>query len=97
MVAVLGAISSKNDELKFCMKGSYFNQDDTIEFLQKLLNFHKHRRLCMFWDNSSIHKGKKVQEFLALEQRIISIENPEYSPEFNGIETLWSCAKKLWR
>jgi hypothetical protein len=28
---------------------------------------------------------------------MISIENPEYSPEFNGIETLWHLSKEKFR
>jgi hypothetical protein len=31
------------------------------------------------------------------QHRIIDIENPEYSPEFNGIETLWHLAKRQFR
>jgi hypothetical protein len=64
MQACMGVISSKTNELKYALKAAYFNSDDTIEFLTQLLNFHRHKKLCIFWDNCSIHTGKKVKEWM---------------------------------
>jgi len=97
MQAVMGAISCYHSNFKFIVKGSYFNAEDTIHFLTKLRNFHRHKRLCIFWDNASIHVGKKVTAWLLTQRNMVSVENPEYSPEFNGIETLWAYAKKRFR
>ena len=85
MVAVMGAITSVKDNFKYITKSGYFNSDDTIEFLRQLLNFHRHRYICMYWDNASIHVGKKVKKWMATKHRIIDIENPQYCPDFNGI------------
>ena len=97
MQAVMGAISSKNNCFKFAMKGNYFNSNDTIEFLTRLKNFHRHRRLCIFWDNCSIHTGKKVNEWMKTQRSLVSVENPPYSPQNNGIEYLWAKTKFEFR
>ena len=90
----MGAISTASSELFFQTKQGYFSQEDTIELLEALLDFHKHRQVAVFWDNASIHKGRRVQEFIDHQPRLTSICNLEYEPELNGIETLWNSTKQ---
>ena len=48
------------------------------------------------WDNSSIHKGKEIEQALR-EAGAKLIYLPPYSPDFNPIENFWSKVKNTLR
>ncbi len=60
------------------------------------MNENKDKKLAIFWDNASIHKSFKTQNFM-LKNNIKSIMNVPYKPEYNAIEMLWGRAKKVFR
>ena len=97
-VAVMGAISAKTGKFIKMYKASYFNQKDTINFVKKILRHHKNRasRVCLFWDNASVHKGEQISDFL-WEKNIMKIQNIQYEPELMGLETIWGTIKKIYR
>ena len=46
-------------------------------------------KICVYWDNSSIHTGSKMRAWLEeVKDRIVTIENIFYHPEYAGVETL---------
>ena len=49
--------------------------------------------ICLYFDNLSVHRSIVIRERLD-ELSIGYIFNPPYSPEFNGIETVFSIFKK---
>lgn len=63
-VCVMAAISSSTKKLFYETKPRHFNSDDTIAFLSRLLQLHRRKKLCIFFDNSSIHVGKKTTAFI---------------------------------
>ena len=58
---------------------------------------HKHKRICVFWDNHGIHVGKRVEAFFKNNYRIAMVCNIPYVPEMNGIETMWAKCKNMFR
>ena len=48
----------------------------------------------MILDNGSIHKSKKIKEFLKKNEEIKLFFLPPYSPEYNPIERFWNWMKK---
>ncbi len=79
------------------LKGTYFNQEDTIAFVQALLVKHPRRNICLFWDNNSTHIGAKTKAYLASERRLMSAVNLEYQPQYNGIEYLFNSVKLYFK
>ena len=56
-VALMAAICSKNARLEKKFKLQYFNSDDVIKLLKKLLRKHKREKVAVFCDNASYHKA----------------------------------------
>lgn len=52
--------------------------------------------LCIYMDNLSVHRSKVIRERLE-ELSIEVIFNPAYSPEFNGIESVFSIFKNKYK
>jgi hypothetical protein len=65
MVAVMGAISSVTNKLFFLTKGGYYNSEDTIDLLKYIHTNHVNKKIAVFFDNSSIHVGKKTKAWMA--------------------------------
>ena len=40
------------------------NQTDTIKLLEIIHKLHKHKKIAIFFDNSSIHNGKRAREWM---------------------------------
>ena len=67
-----------------------------IEFLKSLLKSVKAEKIFLIVDGSSIHKAKKVKEFLARDEvkdRLEIFILPGYSPELNPDEWVWNNVK----
>ena len=61
----MGAICSKNGKIFYTHKfNKRFEQIDTINFIKQIIDKHKKKDICLFWDNASIHVGKDISEFL---------------------------------
>ena len=79
------------------MKTNYFDQWDTIEFLDDLLtNNGGPDKVSVFFDNASIHVVSDVSDYIK-SKRLKAIRNIPYCPEFNGIEVLWAKLKYEFR
>jgi len=48
--------------------------------------------LCIYFDNLSVHRSKHIRERLD-ELSIAYVYSPPYSPDFNGIENVFSIFK----
>jgi len=62
-------------------------------FLEELRAKYFAHDICLYMDNLSVHISKHVKERLD-EMSIPYIYSPIYSPDFNGIESVFSIAKK---
>lgn len=63
----------------------------TVNFLKKLINIYKDKKIFLIWDGASWHKSKEVREFLRTKQgkRFDLFNFPPYTPEFNPQEHVW--------
>ena len=61
-------------------------------FIDELRSRYFYDDICVYFDNLSVHRSKLVRERLD-ELSIPYIFNPPYSPEFNGIESVFPIAK----
>ena len=79
--AMIGAISSVSGKFIYQIKGAYFNQDDIIEFINKIRNetLKRRHKIAVFWDNASIHKSK-VDTAHCKRLGIEKVFNIPYSP-----------------
>ena len=74
-----------------CFKDS-INVSKFKIFIDELRSKYFYDDICIYFDNLSVHRSKLVRERLD-ELSIPYIFNPPYSPEFNGIESVFSIAK----
>lgn len=81
------------------------NGDYTVDFLKKLIKANPGKKIIIFWEGVSYHRGETMQDFLEevngdLEEkdwRITCHLFPAYAPEENPIEAVWLSLKKLLR
>ncbi|WP_426774970.1 IS630 family transposase [Lusitaniella coriacea] len=81
------------------------NSENTVNFLKKLLEHNPNKRIILFWDGASYHKGKVMQEFLSKVNRDLEPKDwritcclfAPYAPEENPIEEVWLSLKTLLR
>ena len=52
--------------------------------------------ICIYMDNLAVHRSRIIKERLD-ELSIAYVYNPPYSPEFNGIETVFSIFKTRFK
>lgn len=64
-----------------------------ILFLTQLRQRFKRKELAIILDNYSIHKSKKVFEYLKRFPMIHLYYLPKYSPEYNPVERIWGWIK----
>jgi transposase len=93
---VVAAISTKQNLIFSKYKKGYFNSEDMIKFIRFLKRQNAGKKIALFLDNCSIHKSKKVKEYLAY-SKIPFVYNLAYAPRFNGIERLWAQMKLKFR
>lgn len=90
---VIGALSLKTRRL-YWKQADKGNSETFIAFLYQLRQSFPNVLIILIADNSSIHKSKKVENFLKRNPLIkIKLLTP-YSPEYNPIERLWLWLKK---
>ena len=68
------------------------NIDKFKIFLDELRNRYFLDDICIYFDNLSVHRSHQVRDRMDL-LGIAYVYGPSYSPEFNGIEYLFSIAK----
>src|SRR5215469_1575500 len=94
-VKMISAISSKG-LLRFQVREGSMNAGSFIEFLKSLLKSVESKKIFLIVDGSSIHKAKKVKDFLAndeVKDRLEIFILPGYSPELNPDEWVWNNVK----
>lgn len=95
-VATFGALDATTGELSILLADKK-RSVEFLEFLDWLVNrvYAGYDHLYLFLDNCSIHKTKKVFEFLGQDtQRISVIWNAPYAPNLNDIERVWGQLKR---
>ncbi len=75
------------------------------DFLKKLIRKNPHKKIIIFWDGASYHRGEEMQNFLAEINHNLESEEwkitcemfAPYAPEENPIEAIWLSLKNLLR
>lgn len=90
-VKIIGALNNKTGKVMTlaCRK---VNQFTFLDFLKKLLRYHK--RVFLVVDNASWHKTKMIDNYLKEHSKRIQMEFfPTYCPEKNPVEQCWRAVK----
>jgi putative transposase len=69
------------------------SSEQTVHFLQKVLQTYPEQPLFMLWDRAPWHRGKEVQALLAAHPRVTTLFFPPACPELNPQEHVWSQAR----
>lgn len=85
--SMIGAISNKG-ALSFSIQEKAYNSQTFVEFLTKLGNDNKGRKLFVICDNVKFHHSEYVKEWLAKQKAIELFFLPAYCPDYNPIEFL---------
>ncbi len=88
-LAVYGTITTNGSQLFRVYEK--FNCITFVEYLKKL-NY-KYGKIALMSDRTSVHKSKKVKEFLADNPNVKLIWLPKGSPYLNMIEQCWKISK----
>ena len=94
-VKMISAISPQG-LVRFQVHLSSMNGERFIEFLKALIKSVDAGKIFLIVDGSSVHKSKKVKEFLGkddIEDRLELFFLPGYSPELNPDEWVWNNVK----
>lgn len=94
----LSAISGITPEgnLYLRVQEQAYKGPDVVRFLRHLLR-HLPGKLLVLWDQSPIHRGRAVKEYLTsgAAERIHLEMLPAYAPELNPDEGIWSYLKHV--
>lgn len=70
------------------------NAEKHIEFLQKILDHHPHRKIIVIEDRAPPHTAKKVERFVEENKKRLAVYYlPSYCPELNPDEHVWEYLK----
>lgn len=90
---VTSAISPAG-KLIFRIEKKKVNADKHIEFLKKIMNQHKKRKIIVIEDSAPVHKARKVDRFVEQNKRRLAVYRlPSYAPELNPAEHVWAYLK----
>jgi len=92
-IAVLAAISQQVGLDHIMLFDDSVNIPKFKQFIEELRAKYLAHDLCIYMDNLSVHKSNAVKERLD-EIGIAYVFSPVYSPDFNGIESVFSIAKR---
>ena len=92
---VIGALSNKGTYLYMVMP-KYFDRFDILKYIKFIERKMRGKRWAIFWDNCRTHHAIIVKEYL-IDKDIACVFNLPYKPEYNGIESLWSYQKAVFR
>lgn len=90
-LAVYGTITINGDQLFRIYKK--FNSITFVEYLKEL--HYKYGKIALILDRASVHKSKKVKEFLADNPDVKLIWLPKGSSYLNMIEQCWKISKHV--
>lgn len=93
-VLAMSAISPSG-RMCFCIEKRKINADILIEFLKKIMEAHKRRKIGIIMDQAPCHKSKKVREFTEESKRMKIFYIPPYSPDLNPDEKVWRHLKHV--
>jgi len=99
-----GALDLVNQEL-IVEEYKQGNGEFTVDFLRQLLKKNQDKRIIIFWDGATYHRGEIMQKFLAEINQGLRAEEwkitchllAPYAPEENPIEAIWLSLKNLLR
>ena len=96
-ISVCGATSRKRG-LFFYRKlvGEAYTQSRFLNFLRSLHNVCSKDYIALYLDQGSMHRGQAIEDYCE-KFDIRLIWNPTSRPEFNGIEPVWSWAKREYK
>ena len=93
-ILAMSAISMSGG-LRFRLEKRKVNSDVMVDFLQQLLDSHKHRKIGVVMDRAPAHVSKKVRMFVSTQKRLEVFHIPPYSPELNPDEKVWRHLKHV--
>lgn len=70
------------------------NGGATVQHLEHVLAAYPGKRILLFWDRASWHKGQLVREWLAAHPWLETIEFPVASPDLNPQEHVWKATRR---
>lgn len=81
------------------------NGENTVDFLKKLQRINPGKKLVLFWDGASYHRGQKMKDFLKSQNQDKPPQKwkidchlfAPYAPEENPVEAVWLQLKSLLR
>lgn len=93
-LSLIGSVDTDGKTLYYEHVGNITSQE-IIEFLKQLKRGYKGEKLLVVWDGAPVHRSKIVKELLAEQDGLIWLERlPDYAPEFNPQEFVWSWQKR---
>ena len=93
--AVIAAISEEKGVDQIMIFSAAIDSNNFIDYLQKLRKRHGNAPLALFCDQLAVHKSQAVKPYYE-SLDIVPVYNVGYSPEFNGIEAVFSKVKALY-
>jgi len=90
-LAVYGTITINGDQLFRIYKK--FNAATFVEYLKEI--HYKYGKIALILDRASVHKSKKVKDFLTDNPDVKLIWLPKGSPYLNMIEQCWKISKHV--
>lgn len=68
--------------------------ETSVKILKEILSLYSDKKVLLFWDNASWHKGDVMREFLETCSNFKIINFPTYAPKENPQEHVWKAARK---
>ena len=95
--SVIAAACAQTGQILFDLQAQFQKQEDVIPFISRICcETPLNRKVAILWDNASAHKARTVKAHLA-RLDVASIFNIAYSPQYNGIEHVFSDVKPRFR
>ena len=94
--ALLLAVSAERGVVCSKIYKRSVNVEKCLDWVEQLREENPGRKLCVFWDNLSVHHSKRVLGRLE-DLGIKVIFNISYSPQFNGVEGCFSKVKHTFK
>lgn len=67
--------------------------ETSVKILKKVLLLYSGKKVLLYWDNASWHKGEVMREFLTTCSNFKIINFPTYAPKENPQEHVWKAAR----
>lgn len=87
-----GFLNIKNGE-QMAFKAEKQTSEISANFLKKVLDYHKEKKVLLFWDNAPWHKGEAMRTFLCTCTNFRIINFPPYAPDENPQEHVWKAGR----